>query len=74
MLSTPTETREPLATDDEFCEYAGITKGHSAQLRYTGKGPKYVKITGRQVRYRWPDIEAWIESRTRSRTAESSPR
>jgi predicted DNA-binding transcriptional regulator AlpA len=27
-----------------------------------------VKVTGRQVRYRWSDIEKWVESRTRTRT------
>lgn len=64
---TQTEIRR-LATVDEFCEYAGLTRGHAAQLRYTGDGPEFVKITGRQVRYRWEKIEEWVESRTRSRT------
>ena len=58
----------PLATTDDFCEFAGVTKGHAAQMRYAGTGPKFVKITGRQVRYRWSDIEEWLESRTRNRT------
>lgn len=57
-----------LATDAEFCEFAGLTRGQSAQLRYTGRGPKFIKVTGRQVRYRWEDIEAWVESRTRQCT------
>jgi predicted DNA-binding transcriptional regulator AlpA len=62
-----TEIR-PLATVDDFCEYAGVTRGQAAQMRYMGSGPEFVKITGRQVRYRWSDIEEWVESRTRSRT------
>lgn len=57
-----------LATDAEFCEYTGLTRGQSAQLRYLGRGPKFIKITGRQVRYRWEDIEAWIENNTRAST------
>jgi hypothetical protein len=28
-----------LATPDEFCEFAGLTKGHAAQMRYAGTGP-----------------------------------
>jgi predicted DNA-binding transcriptional regulator AlpA len=64
---TQTEIR-PLATVDEFCTYAGVTRGQAAQLRYTGGGPVFIKITGRQVRYRWSDIEEWVESRTRTRT------
>lgn len=58
----------PLATVTEFCEFAGLTPGAAAQLRYTGKGPEFVKITGRQVRYSWDAIEAWVEANTRSRT------
>ncbi|MFI7002515.1 helix-turn-helix transcriptional regulator [Nocardia sp. NPDC050175] len=57
-----------LATDAEFCEYAGLTRGQSAQLRYTGRGPTFIKVTGRQVRYRWEDIEAWVQSRSKQRT------
>ncbi|MEU2035160.1 helix-turn-helix transcriptional regulator [Nocardia amamiensis] len=62
--------RRKLATDPEFCEYAGLTPGQSAQLRYTGRGPKFIKVTGRQVRYRWEDIEAWVESRAKNSTAD----
>jgi predicted DNA-binding transcriptional regulator AlpA len=69
MAKTKTKTEiQPLATQGEFCEYAGISPAHAAQLRYTGDGPAFVKITGRQVRYRWADIEKWVESRIRTRT------
>ncbi|MBF6144229.1 helix-turn-helix transcriptional regulator [Nocardia nova] len=64
--------RRKLATDEEFCEFAGISRGQSAQLRYTGRGPKFVKVTGRQVRYRWEDIEAWVDSQSRTSTADRS--
>lgn len=69
-MATDTEIRR-LATVGEFCEFAGITEGHAAQMRYKGDGPAFVKITGRQVRYRWSDIEKWVDSRTRSRTDKS---
>jgi predicted DNA-binding transcriptional regulator AlpA len=65
---TQTVDTRRLATPAEFCEFAGVTPGHAAQMRYAGTGPKFIKITGRQVRYRWSDIEKWVESRTRSRT------
>ncbi len=58
----------PLATVDDFCTFAGVTRGQAAQLRYTGDGPPFVKITGRQVRYRWEDIERWVSERTQTRT------
>jgi hypothetical protein len=40
-----------------------VTKQQSAQLRYLGTGPRFIRVTGRQIRYEW-EIEAWCESRT----------
>lgn len=59
---------QPLATVEEFCEFAGISPGAAAQMRYTGLGPRFVKVSGRQVRYRWEDIQEWVEQRTRVRS------
>ncbi len=64
---TNTDIRQ-LATAAEFSDLIGITTQHAAQMRHAGTGPAFIKITGRQVRYRWEDIEAWLESRTRTRT------
>ncbi|MFE7719590.1 helix-turn-helix transcriptional regulator [Nocardia rhizosphaerihabitans] len=58
----------PLATPREVAAYTGLTEPALAQLRYLGRGPKFLKITGRHVRYRWEDIEAWLESSTRQST------
>ena len=58
----------PLATDDEFCAFAGLSKQQSAQLRYHGTSPRFIRVTGRQIRYAWSDIEAWCEARTCSRS------
>jgi predicted DNA-binding transcriptional regulator AlpA len=62
------EPVRPLATDDEFCAFAGLSKQQSAQLRYLGNGPRFIRVTGRQIRYAWSDIEAWCEVRTVSRS------
>lgn len=62
------EDIRPLATDDEFCAFAGLSKQQSAQLRYLGKGPRFIRVTGRQIRYAWSDIEEWCEVRTVSRS------
>ncbi len=57
-----------LATSAEVCEVLGLTPGALAQLRYSGSGPRFIKITGRAVRYRWADVEAWLEERSRTQT------
>ncbi len=62
------EDIRPLATDDEFCAFAGLSKQQSAQLRYLGTGPRFIRVTGRQIRYAWSDIEEWCEVRTVSRS------
>ncbi|MAU68438.1 hypothetical protein [Hyphomonas sp.] len=33
--------------------------------------PPFVKL-GRSVRYRWSDVEAWLESRQRNSTSEAA--
>jgi predicted DNA-binding transcriptional regulator AlpA len=62
------EDIRPLATDDEFCAFAGLSTQQSAQLRYLGTGPRFIRVTGRQIRYAWSDIEAWCEAQTCSRS------
>jgi predicted DNA-binding transcriptional regulator AlpA len=59
---------QPLATDEEFCAFTGLNKQQSAQLRYLGQGPRFIRVTGRQIRYAWSDIEEWCELRTVSRS------
>ncbi|MBD3676960.1 MAG: helix-turn-helix domain-containing protein [Rhodobacteraceae bacterium] len=38
--------------------------------RCRGGGPKFIKVSGRSVRYRRRDLLAWIEERTVSSTSQ----
>ncbi|MBF4552722.1 DNA-binding protein [Corynebacterium sp. DSM 45110] len=50
------------------CEIApGFTPASLAQLRYSGKGAKFVKL-GKRVFYRREDIEEWINSNIQTMT------
>lgn len=60
----------PLANQDDVCQFTGMTRGQLAQHRYRGTGPKFIRLTGRQIRYRWSDIEEWLDQRTARRTDE----
>lgn len=51
----------------------GYSPAALAQLRYTGAGPQFVKLSSRAVRYRLDDLNAWVESRLRTSTADHSP-
>jgi len=40
--------------------YVGLSVKTLAQLRYQGKGPRFVKPTGGRVFYYKEDLDAWI--------------
>lgn len=47
----------------------GMTVAGFAQLRFTGKGPRFLKPTPRKVVYRKADVIAWLEASERTSTA-----
>lgn len=47
----------------------GMTKTNLAQLRFTGKGPRFLKPTPRTVVYRKADVIEWLEASERTSTA-----
>lgn len=51
--------------------FPGTTEGSWAQHRYRGTGPKFVKV-GRKIFYRSEDVDAWLDSQSRSRTDDRS--
>ena len=55
---------EQLLETKVIAEYMGTTPQNLAQMRYRGTGPKFIKLGARSVRYRWSDVEAWIEANT----------
>ncbi len=63
----------PLLTEAEAAEYLKLTCRALQAWRYKGRGPQYVKISSRAVRYRLEDLEGWIENRLRSSTSDPGP-
>lgn len=58
-----------LTIDDMLDRYPNTNRQTWAQLRYTGKGPKFFKV-GRKVFYDVNDLVAWEESQKRTSTGE----
>jgi excisionase family DNA binding protein len=50
-----------LATVGEVAEYLGLPQQTLYTYRLDGRGPSAIKI-GRHLRYRWSDVDAWVES------------
>jgi hypothetical protein len=48
----------------------GLSVGALAQLRYSGRGPRYRKPTARTVLYDELEVLEWIEASARSSTAD----
>jgi hypothetical protein len=58
----------PLLTPAEAGEQLGLTPAALAQLRYTGSGPCFIKLTAKAVRYRQSDLDSWIAAKARTST------
>lgn len=68
---TPHQTaRTPLLTEVEAAAYLNLTRRALQAWRYQGRGPRYVKISARAIRYRPEDLNDWIETRLRSSTSD----
>lgn len=55
---------EPLLESSIIADLLGTTPQNLAQMRYRGTGPRFIKLGVRSVRYRWSDVEAWLEANT----------
>lgn len=53
--------RRPLATPHEVAAYLRRTPKTLRNWRCLGIGPAWIRV-GRDVRYRWSDVERWLTS------------
>lgn len=60
-LSQIRRRTDRLATREEVADYLGVPRGTLTQWAYKRVGPPY-KIIGRHARYRWADVERWLET------------
>lgn len=59
------EHRDQLLTVQELAEYLGVPVATLYQWRHRHEGPPGFRV-GRHVRYRWSDIQKWIEHQLES--------
>lgn len=60
-----------LMTPQEVSQWTGLSIGALAQLRYKGRGPEFVKLTPKTVRYVREQVQAWIDSQMRTQSRSS---
>ncbi len=56
-------SRRALATPPEVAAYLGVPEKTLTQWRYLRKGPRWAPV-GRHVRYRWEDVEKWLDQQS----------
>ncbi|MEO3853718.1 helix-turn-helix domain-containing protein [Acrocarpospora sp. B8E8] len=63
----PSGGRRPLATEDDLAEFLDKPKGTLRNWRYRGIGPTWARLEGGSVRYRWADVERWLDQQSRGK-------
>lgn len=63
------ESEQFINIDQALALMPGMSKGHLAQLRYTGSGPRFYKPTPRTVFYKESEVLAWLEESVQTTTA-----
>jgi excisionase family DNA binding protein len=58
----------PLGTVEEVSDHLGVPINTLYQWRRKGVGPKASRV-GRHLRYKWSDVDAWLESQASGGTA-----
>jgi len=63
---------EKLFGTAEAAEYLGVSVSQMAQWRFNGRGPKYVALSPRKIRYTRAAIEEFVEASKRTHTGQRS--
>ncbi|MGA5818815.1 helix-turn-helix transcriptional regulator [Kitasatospora sp. NPDC094028] len=60
--------RRPLASAEELAAYLGVPLQTVYAWRHRRQGPVAIKV-GRHLRYRWVEVEAWLDGQSADQTA-----
>lgn len=60
----------PLFSEKHAARYLNLSPRTLRNWRTRGGGPPFVKISGRCIRYRMKDLDAWMNSRLRKSTSD----
>ena len=59
-----------LLTQREAATLLKLSERTVERMRVSGLGPKFIRVSGRSIRYRLTDIESYISSRVVASTSE----
>lgn len=67
MATIPSHETDRLVSPQDLAGYLGVPVATVYSWRYRQEGPPAIRI-GRHLRYRWPDVQAWLEERATQTT------
>lgn len=59
-----TDETKMLLMPNDVCKMLGITRATLQNWRNSKKGPPFVRLTEKNIRYAKADVTRWIEQRT----------
>lgn len=70
ILKTDPDYLDQLIDEQHAATFLGFTHRALQNWRVRGGGPKFVKVSGRSVRYRRKDLLEWSEARIHTNTSQ----
>jgi len=62
--------KAPLLNEKQAAMFLGLKPRTLQAWRWSGGGPKYVRLSARAVRYRQSDLDAFVDTRIACNTSE----
>jgi len=69
-LQTDFPHASQLLSSKDLEKFTGLTQRFWESRRLTGDTPPFVRLSPRAIRYRWGDVQEWLEKRLRTSTSD----
>ncbi len=70
---TTTQSTHELLTEPEAAARLRMLPATLRRWRWAGRGPAYIRVSGRAIRYAVSDIEAFVTAARRTSTSDPGP-
>ncbi|MEU6785921.1 helix-turn-helix domain-containing protein [Nonomuraea angiospora] len=60
---------ETLATEEEVAGRLQLKPATLREWRWRGTGPRFIRFSTKAIRYRWSDVDEWLDQQTQGEPA-----
>lgn len=61
---------DEMVTTKELAKFTRLTARFWESRRLSGDTPPFIRLSAKGVRYRWGDVQKWLEKRLRTSTSD----